>query len=319
LNKYPFIQYYLYKNNNNEHHDLITFPFIKINTSNNILKKSKDLYKELTNNDNKPDGFIQRGKNVYVFFNGNNIDNGCINTTLIQRNDNWWWTLIDEICNSKTVVNFKIHESVYSIFYNYPELIYLIDKKTNTTYEIPTAAYYGTSQNLLNYVSTLGIKANIEREFGPFYYFNNFIGSTRRAGWSSNYKNIYMDNKTLTKNNGEYKEGGYVRFAIFLGNSKVIQYRKNSKFYNFIAYFENNDKKDYYKKHIQDLKNKWTKSYDSIVISNIKYKNTDNYYNINKQIILKDYDNFISLSYHMLDTSTLKHLWDPFYEKYNIL
>ena len=304
--KFPFLQYLLYK-----HDDIITFPFEIIKKNENILLKSKKIYNDIIGENKNPLGFLQNNENVYVFFNNETHTN---NMSLKYKKDEWWWTLIDEICNSKKIINFPIHETVYSIFYLNPKLIYLIED--NKKYEIPTVGYYGTSSNLLNYVATLGIKANVEREFGPFYYFRNFIGSTRRAGWSSNYKKIYMEDNNIVKKNGQYKQGGYVRFALFTGVSKIIMYRKSSKFHNFISYFDNKHKENQneivkYKENINNLKNKWVESYDSLVISNVKYKNLDGYYNLNKEIVIKDFNRFTPLSSHLLDSKTLKELWDP--------
>ena len=317
--KLPFLQYLLFKNKDSTNDEVLTFPFKIMKKGENILIQSKKIFKEIIGDEKNPLGFLQNNEQVYVFFH---VDMEINNTSLMYRKNEWWWTLIDEICNSRKLINFPIHQTVYSIFYLNPKLIYLIEN--NKEYEIPIVGYYGTSSNLLNYVTTLGIKASIEREFGPFYYFKNFIGATRRAGWSSNYKKIYIEDTNIVKTNGQYKQGGYVRFALFTGISKIIMYRKSSKFHNFISYFDNKQKENQkeivkYKKNINNLKNKWVESYDSLIINNIKYKNIDGYYNLNKAIIIKDFNSFTPLSSHLLDSKTLKELWDPFYKKYNIL
>lgn len=314
--EYPFIQYLLYKNLD-DMGEVLTFPFIKINTSDNVLVKSKEMYTKITKEKQNPLGFLQNDKNIYVFFEyqkDNNIE-------FLSKKDTWWWALIDEICNNKKVINCNVHNSVYKIFYSNPTLIYLLDENKKP-YEIPSVGYYGTPSQLMNYVSTLGIKANVEREFGPFYYFNNFIGSTRRAAWTSNYKKMYIGNENIVNTDGRYKDGGYIRFAMFLGITKVILYRDNSDYHKFISILDkkasttdsksNNDK-------IIKLKNNWVENYDSLIISNIKYKKIDGYYNINKKIILKNFNQFTPLSTHFLNLKTLKNIWDPFYEKYNIL
>ena len=45
--EYPFIQYLLYKNLD-DMGEVLTFPFIKINTSDNVLVKSKEMYTKIT-------------------------------------------------------------------------------------------------------------------------------------------------------------------------------------------------------------------------------------------------------------------------------
>ena len=64
---------------------------------------------------------------------------------------------------------------------------------------------------------------------------------------------------------------------------------------------------------------KWAKKYDSIIISNYKYKNLEGYYQINSSFVTKSFDSFTSLSYHLIDKKSLKPVWDPFYKNYSIL
>ena len=317
----PFLKYLLYKHpdKHTTHSNMLTFPFIKLNTTNNVLMESKKIFEQITKTSSKPLGFIQNNENVYVFFEYKEENN---NVNMLTKKDDWWWALICEMCNSKKVDQFTIHSSVYTIFYKNPTLLYILNSQ-HKPYEIPTIGYYGITSELLTYVSTLGIKSSSEREFGPYYYFGNFIKATRRAGWSSNYKNIFISNKKITNENGRYKQGGYVRFALFLGITKVILYRKTSEFSWFIGFFDKktlNEKESKNNiKKLTDIKGKWTNNYDSLIISNIKYKNLSGYFNINKEIILKDFNRFTALSTHLLDKSTLKNIWDPFHEKYNIL
>ena len=63
---------------------------------------------------------------------------------------------------------------------------------------------------------------------------------------------------------------------------------------------------------------KWTNKYDSLFLGNIKYKNLSGYFNINPEIILKNFNQQISLTSHDIDTKSLKHNWDPNYKNYLI-
>ena len=64
---------------------------------------------------------------------------------------------------------------------------------------------------------------------------------------------------------------------------------------------------------------KWAKKYDSIIISNYKYKIIEGYYQLNSSFVTKSFDSFTSRSYHLIDKNSLKPVWDPFYKNYSIL
>jgi hypothetical protein len=320
----PFLMYLLYKHPHDlsgSHSNVLTFPFEKITTNQNILMKSREMFKNITGQSSKPLGFIKDCDDIYVFFE-HNVDTSH-ESPMLNKEDIWWWGLIDEICNNNKIVNYDIHDTVYTVFYKNPYLMYLIDRKNNP-YEIPTVGYMGSQVELINYISTLGTKSSSVREFGPYYYFDNFIGATRRAGWSTNYRKWIINDENTISSNGKIKNGGFVRFALFLGKNKVILYRNTSDFNWYITFFDTNkeitnkEKNEYIYKS-GELKGKWTELYDSLTISKIKYKNLSGYFNTNKTHVLKDFNNFIALSTHLLDIKTTKDLWDPFYQKYNIL
>ena len=72
----------------------------------------------------------------------------------------------------------------------------------------------------------MSIKGSAVRIFGPYYYFRNFQSAVRLAGWSTNYEKRIIFNKQITDENGVYLQGGFVRFAMFLGNYRVVLDRK---------------------------------------------------------------------------------------------
>ena len=84
----------------------------------------------------------------------------------------------------------------------------------------------------------------------------------------------------------------------------------------FYEYIKNYDTVDQNKKIV---KLKWAKKYDSIVISNLKYKNIEGYFQVNTKFVTKSFDTFTALSYHLIDKKSLKPNWDPFYNDYSIL
>ena len=305
-----FIEYLLYKYSNS---NLIVFPFKKITLKKNPLDTANKLTKDITNKSLVCKGYLEFNNNFYFFYKDDDAKHIFKHKS---RTDNLWWTLIDEICNHNKILNFNIHKSTYNLFYNNPSLIYLkINKKK---LPIPTVAYYGDTKEMIPYVSSLGLRANSLRLFGPYYYFASYIKSFAWGGWTSNYKPRYILKKKITDDNGKYKQGGIIRWALFLDKQYVVLYQKNNLFYDLI----NNLNNYYKKKEVKSFKthgiSEWTEKYDSLFLGNIKYKDLSGYFNINTEIILKDFNQQISLTSHYIDTKSLKHNWDPNYQNYLI-
>ena len=180
--------------------------------------------------------------------------------------------------------------------------------------------YYGGSEQLLSYISSLGIKASAVRTFGPYYYFTDFKKSIRTGGWSSNYEKLEMFNSLITDANGKFKQGGVVRFALFLGNYRVILNRKNDPINSYVrGIYDESLSKKRKEKFIKKNKGKWTDEYDSLQISNFKNTKKNGYFVYNTEYITKQFNNFTSLSTHLIDKNTLKANYDPDYELYDII
>jgi hypothetical protein len=308
-NNKSFLEYLLYKYSTP---DIFIFPFKKINPNQNPLKTANKLSIDLTNSDMKCGGYLQFNNNFYFFYE--NKETHAFEHK--KRSDTLWWVLIDEICNHNKILNFPIHKSTYKLFYINPSLIYL--KLNKKKIQIPVAAYYGDTLELIPYVSSLGLRANTLRLFGPYYYFSSYIKAFAWGGWTSNYKPRYILDKKITDDNGKYKQGGVIRWALFLDNCYVLLYQKNNLFYDLIHDLNNAYKNKKKGKILKHGVSKWTDKYDSLFLGNIKYKNLSGFFNINPEIVLKDFNQQISLTSHNIDTKTLKHNWDPNYKNYLI-
>lgn len=314
----PFLLYLLYKYPCSRKicKNLCVFPFIKYKTG-EIISIAKKYTHGIFDDFLKPLGYIKNRHGYFLFYNipftKINVEN-----KMLQRKSQYLWTTMDEICNHRKILTFPIHNSVSRLFYTNPKLIYLKDKQ-KLCIETPTIAYVGSSYELLNYLSTLGIKSSTVRAFGPYYYFTDFKQAIREGSWSSNYEKSIIFDKSITDENGQYIQGGIVRFALFLGNFRVVLDRKQDDVNNYIKLITDDNKlNENQKKVLKKNKGKWTKSYDSLVISNYKNKNTSGYFWSGSGYILKSFNNFTSLSTHIIDKSTLKPNWDPDYKFYNI-
>ena len=156
------------------------------------------------------------------------------------------------------------------------------------------------------------MKKSINSMWGPYYLFNNYIESFRHACWSHNYKHRKISNKIITDEDGKYKKGGIIRYALFLGKNRTILESLKDNFYKNIIYnigIKKIDKEDI---------GKWSKKYDSLVYGKLQTKEKNNF-NLNSTILSKNILNFSSLSIHQVDMSSLKTNWDPLYCGYQIL
>jgi len=310
---YPYLEYLLYKypDNKKKESNLCLFPFIEYKKDMKILNESKKFIKSIFKKQYNCLGYLIENDEVYLFYDieTKNLDSRI----LLSKKQKFWWTLIDEICNNKKILNFSIHSSVTSLFLKNPTLIYLKNKKDKNI-EIPIVVYKGDFFDFIPYLYIIGQKSTTSAPFGPFYYFTNFLGSFRRASWSTNYKKIKVNNKLITDENGKYKKGGIIRYLVFLKNSRVML----------------NDKRDELKKGLIDdieeigtfKKNKyigkWAKTYDSLYLNKIQLNN-EVYHNMHPIIVLKNLENIRALTIHEIDMDSLKTNWDPLYTGYDIL
>lgn len=307
--QHPFLEYLLYKYppSNSNHSNLCIFPF-RILGKDTINQCKKKLINDVYSKNLDCLGYIKNTKGIFLFFE---IPYKNYKVSLLKKKTQLWWTTISEICNSKKILNFPVHNSVTKLFYNNPKLIFL-KNKNNINIQIPTVVYYSETKQLLPFISIMGIKSSSSRAFGPYYYFTDYI-NTFRGSWTSNYKKREIDSKIITDDNGLLLCPGFVRFVLFVNKPRVMLNRPTDPFYEYI---KNYDTVDQNKKIV---KLKWAKKYDSIVISNLKYKNIEGYFQVNTKFVTKSFDTFTALSYHLIDKKSLKPNWDPFYNDYSIL
>lgn len=206
----PFLQFVLrkYDKNHELKSDLVTFPSFKCIREENLIDMCELIENVicatyrigLDNFEYK--GFINEANEFYVFYE---LKNNSINIHDLYRANDLWLVLIDEIINQKRVCNFPIDEKVSQFFSNYVGFSHLKDNKENY-FETPTVAYVGSTSKQLNWISCFGVSKTIEDYFSvSYYYFTDYQNAIRMGGWSED----------------QLKRGGVVRFALFLGYTKV--------------------------------------------------------------------------------------------------
>ena len=303
----PFLVYILYKYPDL---DILSFPTFRVN--NNQIKEINEFYHKISGVNNEPDGYLLFNNDVYVFFNLE-IKYNVLNK--YDSSNELWWATIYEMCNSKQMLHFDVHDSVSELFLNYTKLIYLINQN-KIPYNIPIIGYYGCYHLLLSYVTLLGVQQSSYAPYGNFFYFNNFRRSVKYGGWGFKGDKDYI----IKDKDNKYDSGGVARFALFLNNTKMFLNHPDDK---KTKYSKSTDAEFYKDNHkLVDLTGQWASKYDSAyigvlnIIINGKHKTFHN--SIREQYILKDISDYFALSSHIIDPNSLGKEWD-FNDEYKII
>ena len=297
----PFLEYLLYKypESTKKESNIMVFPFLK--GGNSSVKRANEFVKKITGQSLKIEGFIEKSSTVFLFYNYSDIEDGIIKRVFYKTKANTlWWCLIDEICNHKKVLNFPVHPSVYTTFYNNPSLIYL--KQKDKRIDTPIIGYYGNYIKFLPMIAALGQKAAISLEggFEDTFFFGSFRKGIRFGAWSPFYKEKSLYGKNISNIDGLYNKGGIIRFALFMGKTKVLMNEPYDKISEYIT-----------------GKKSWKNKYQSVLMASTDFDKRN--INILPEYILKNFEQQVPLTYHEIDKKSLKPTWDSSYKKYNIV
>ncbi len=302
---YPFTMFLLYKYDNNN------LSFIRINEKHkgntlitHVLEKCRSLF---TDQNAVIDymGFIEENNNrLTLVIQYTSQTQGIEQVTY---NTAWWWTLPSEIINYKYILNFDINPLATTFLVKHNKLCLLYDKE-GTVYETPEVGYYGNYYKKIAAVASLGLsRQGIFSSFGPFYYFSDYTHAMRNAFWSQGGKPKKVGDKYITVDEkGRYEKGGIVRFALFVGKTKMLLGRSGDKPDDSAISQDLTETNEFIKAMIKlrDNSAKWTEHYDSVRIGSheIKLKDKPTIYT-NPLIALKEYEQQIPLEYYFVDTS----------------
>jgi hypothetical protein len=231
------------------------------------------------------DGFFEYDNNLYLIYNITNakleIYEDFINPLCL--------VLVDEIVNKKHVCDVNIHSDVVDLFTYNEHFCFLRDEK-NECYEIPSVYYLDKPKKLVKFIYTFGESAqdNYNSIFGPYYYFTNYENA---LGHCKSQKESY----------------GLVRFAIFSGNMKYIENHPDDEI-DKSEIKQLRLKDDSLNKlyetltlRITDYEGKWSNYYDSVYLGRTLLDD-DSYLKEKNLLVVKNYDQQTSLSYHFLST-----------------
>lgn len=297
--KYPFLKYLLLKDIYDDELKFPELPYIgqTNNNASNILNYIDNYLSELLllqdvsviKLKSKFVGYLQYDKEVFIFYDLTECE---LNINDIYSSNIMWFTLIDEIINTKTLCNFNVSEKTTSFFNYNPEFCVLKDPK-NENYESPVVAYVARDDKRLNFTYIFGVSHSSDTNaiLGPSYYFTDFKNSFT---CKNSHKISIIPQKK-----------GVIRFALFLGKTKIINNNSGDE----------NDESDIKRERLLDEKldtkyealtmritdhdGKWVSSYDSVYLSNILLDD-GNYFKNGPIFAIKDYEQQHPISYHYI-------------------
>lgn len=313
----PYLSYLLYKYPSSASKEHLIFPFKLIQNNKNPYHIAENLVNNIIDGPILFKGSKSFSNNHFFFYQ---LQKQHAPIQLINRNKELWWAVIDEICNKQKVLSFPIAHICSALFYKFPKLIYIKNPNYEIT-EIPTVTFYGGPAEIIPFAASVGIRANASTTYGAFYYTKSFEGCMQHALFTSNYRERNIFSKVISDKNGKYFQGSVIRLVTFLGNKRQILYRKTDPFFYFIHDYDNyqhelsNEK---LRNKTKQLKGKWAKKYDSLMLSTIKLKNLSGYFNHHPNYVIKSQRQFSTLSYHLIDMKYTPPTWNPYYKNYKI-
>jgi hypothetical protein len=326
--KLPFLQYLLVNNG----YQSLTLPKLPVYTSFNKgslvpysqvylsgILQSKEF--EQFSNDISFDGFYEYNDDIYMFFD---ITKCEINVDETYLSNHVRFGLIDEIINHKNICNIQIDYNTSIFFIKNEWLTYLYDEN-DKPYEIPVVGFVGKqTEQKAKFVMTFGESAkNKSAIVGPYFYFTSFHKAIREGGWSHNYEPETNYGKVITDENGKYKKGSIVRFALFVGKTKYIENSPNdpsdcSEIKK--QRMEDNEldrKREVQTLRISDHDGIWTKTYDSAYLGKLELDD-GSFLEDTPMLVLREYTQQVPLSYHFIDKTTLGYKYEENNNSYNI-
>jgi len=233
-------------------------------------------------------GFYEFDNIIYIFID---ITKCNYEANDIYKSNNCWFALTDEIIHMKHICNMYVENEVKNLFLKNADLCFLEDEN-NKIYEIPVVGYVGKPENKLNFTYIFGESKGDKNEIlGPYYYFKDF-------------NNAFNDGC-------QYKNGGIVRFAIFIGSVKYIENYPNDPIDDseIKKMRLNDDKLDKRMEgltiRITDHDGNWAYKYDSTYLGNVELDDGSIYKN--NITVVKEYEQQIPLSYHYVNKISLNN------------
>jgi hypothetical protein len=292
-NKYPFLQFMMEKIPfcNNLVKEQVTFPYIFLrdpesNIEETVLARVRsglDMlgcdYNRVTSDMYKGILFTEDCATPYALVNITGIDIYGLN---FMRQTTSWFVLTSEIINTKKVCNIEIDSEITTLFTDIPQLGCLVNSKTNEYYILPDAVYTGSEIKKGEFQSIFGnTKQKVYENCGEYYFFYRTFGdAVKDGGWlKEGNPNKIGDRIIVDNNSNKYASGCINRYALFVEGKIYLETGKDFELTDDI---------------IESL-------YPEPCII-ICYSGE---HNVKQDMLVKNYESFISLSYHELNKKIL--------------
>jgi hypothetical protein len=321
--KEKFLQYLLYKYPKEEK-DICIFPFVKYKAQTGVEKQLQDFMSKKLQISKimgwNMKGFIESRDNIFLFIKlQSELGKFSNQKNEKKRGGKLWWTLIDEICNQRKILNFPVHKIVTNLFLHNPLIIYLRNTEGKNK-PIPRALFYGNAAQMIPFNFVFGPKPeDTKANYGPYYYLGSYKKAIRYGGWSVYYEKEKRRNHLITDENGKWNKGGIARYAVYLGSDlKVLlnhpldktTYTQKDNIINKLLPF---------KAKMVDPIGIWAQTYTSLYYGQIKIPELKGgVWRGFPGWVTKDFNQQIPLTFHFINKKTLKPNWDSNYDNYYI-
>jgi hypothetical protein len=281
----PFLQFGLIN-------DGISLNFIK------ILWTEFSLDLETINNFH---GHLLENKTLYLFFEYR-PDNEDIFLFMFPVQS---FVLADEIMNHRMVCRTAISIDVLDFFTRHNQFLYL-ENHRGKVYESPVVAYRGTYGENTKFMSTFGVACSqSDAVVGPYYYFTDYINAMKQGIVPTEEQLANDEFKQYLSADKKYRHGSVLRFALFLGTSKVVLNRPSDNIdeSQMKQHLLSNEETSYMARltmRISDYDGTWTNQYDSVYVGKVDLDDGCKYMN-SPLWVVKDYNQQTFLSSHPID------------------
>jgi hypothetical protein len=299
--KYPFLQFMMekipYCNNIVKEQLILPYLFMRDSSSSieeTVLQRVKSNldvigcdYNRVTSDMFKGIVVEEDGRSPYALVNITGIDIYGLN---FMRQTTCWFVLPNEIINTKKVCNIDIDHEVTQLFTDIPYLCFLENTKTNTNYMIPDVVYTGSEIKKAEFQSIFGnTKQKVYENCGEYYFFyRSFSDAVKDGGWLKDCKSKKIGDRIIVdSDSNKYITGCINRYALFVEGKIYVEYGTEFGLSDDV---------------IEQLYPE-----PSIIIC---YSGE---HNIKPDLLVKNYESFISLSYHKLN----KKLLDEYFVEEN--
>ena len=246
-------------------------------------------------------GHLLENKTLYLFFDYR-PDNEDIFLFMFPVQS---FVLADEIMNHRMVCRTAISIDVLDFFTRHNEFLYL-ENHRGKIYESPVVAYRGTYAENATFMSTFGVSCSqSDAVMGPYYYFTDYINAMKQGIMPTPEQLANNEFKKYLSADNKYRNGSVLRFAVFLGKTKVVLNRPSdnideSKMKQHLLSNDETSSMARLTMRITDYDGAWTNQYDSVYVGKIDLDDGCKYMN-SPLWVVKDYSQQTFLTSHPID------------------